>query len=264
MKKIDRYIIIADESTKNGKEYSYFYGGALVLEKDYEFLSSALNKIKETTGLGELKRTKITEKNYKDYIKVLRLFFALVSTGDIKVRVMFSPNEELLKLPKRENLTYTKFYYAFIFNAFSIFYAKKDIRLRLIFDDLPETKEQCENFKNCIVSKVKVNDRADANKVYIDKQQIEEVDSKKHIILQCIDVIVGVFDHFLNTPPSELMSTKRAKARSLIFKFVLLQISTLHKNFIINKTTQPIYSHKGWNDKYKHFVYRQKKSPQHF
>lgn len=264
MKKREKYILVADESTKNGKVFSYFYGGAILLERDYELFNNVLNNIKFKLNLGELKRTKITEKNYKDYILVLKMFFTLVKSGDIKIRVMFSPNEELLEIPKKENVTYTKFYFAFIFNAFSIFYANKNIELRLVFDDLPETKSQCNTFKNCIITKVRSNKRANTNRVYIDKQQIEEVDSKKHPILQCVDVIVGMVDYYLNTPKEELKGSKRAKARYEIWKYILSQIEDINPNFIITETTQPIYSHKGWLAKYKHFVYKQKKSPQHF
>lgn len=260
---MEKYIIISDESTKKGNKYSYFYGGALLKESEYEFLSGLLNKMKDELNLGEMKRTKITDKNYKDYIKVLRLFFMMISTGDIKVRVMFSPNEELLQLPKKENVTFTKFYFTFIFNAFSIFYAQKRIKLRLIFDDLPETKKQCQDFKNCIIAKAKTNKQLNTNKVIIDKQQIEEVDSKKHVILQCVDVIVGTVDYYLNTPQNELTATKRGNARYEVWKFIYSQIEKIHDNFVITKTTSPIYSHKGWKDVYKHFVYKQKKSPQH-
>ncbi len=263
MKLTDKYIIVADESTKKGKNYSYFYGGAILLEAEYEFISSVIEDFKSKLGLNEIKRTKITEKNYKDYIKVLKFFFAFVKSGYIKIRIMFSPNNQLMNIPKKENVTFTKFYFAFIFNAFSIFYANRNIRLRLIFDDLPETKSQCEEFKKCIKAKAKFNQKLNSNKVYINKQQIEEVDSKKHPILQCVDVITGTIDYYLNTPKEELIASKRAKARNEILKFILTQIQGMHENFIITETTSPIYSHKGWLDRYKHFVYKQK-SPQHF
>lgn len=264
MKKLEKYILVADESTKKGKYFSYFYGGAILLERDYELFNNVLNNLKSKLNLGEMKRTKITEKNCGDYILILRMFFTLVKSGDIKVRIMFSPNNELMEIPKKENLTYTKFYFAFIFNAFSLFYANKNIKLRLIFDDLPETKSQCNTFKNCIIAKVKSNKRANTNHVYIDKEQIEEVNSEKHPILQCIDVIVGIIDYYLNTPKNELKTSNRAKARYEIWKFISSQIESINPNFIITETTQPIYSHKGWLDRYKHFVYKQKKSPQHF
>lgn len=265
---INKYTIVCDESSKKGKNYSYFYGGAMLLESKYEQISSVLDDNKNKLGFHELKRIKITEKNYKDYISMLNLFFEFVKSGDIKVRIMFSPNNQLLRLAKSENFSYTKFYHTFIKNAFNIFYAGKDIGLRLIFDDLPETKEQCDKFKQCLIESINNNDnnkrhyknkrRYKNNKVYLEQSQIEEVDSKKHIILQLIDVIVGVIDFYLNTDPTEICQSKRASAKYEVYKHVLSQINEIKSNFDICKTTYPIYSNKAWLNKYAHFVYHKK------
>ena len=84
--------------------------------------SNFLNDYKSKFGLNELKRTKITDKNYKDYIQVLELFFMFVKGGYIKLRMMFSPNEELIdRLPTVHNETFLKFYYAFIICCLEIY-----------------------------------------------------------------------------------------------------------------------------------------------
>lgn len=260
-KKLNKYIIICDESTKHGSNYSYFYGGAILKENRYENITNTLNIFKEHYGLHELKRTKITEANYKDYIEVLNLFFTFVKSGDIKIRIMFSPNGQLDKtIPHSLNETFMKFYHTFIINAFNIFYARENFRLRVVCDDLPETREQCNKFKQCLVNKIVKNDRVNANKVFISQQDIEEVDSKKHTVLQCVDVIVGLVDFALNTTEEELKKSKRAQAKYAVWKRILNYIFELHGNFILTETTRPTYSHKGWIKKYSHFVYK-KKSP---
>lgn len=256
----NEYVIICDESNKKDVNYSYFYGGAMLLENKYQKISEILNNYKNKFGFTELKRTKITIANYKSYIDILDLFFTFVKSGDIKIRIMFSPNSELMHIPKHENFTYTKLYLAFIVNAFNIFYAKKNIKLRLIFDDLPETKEQCSTFKKCLYTKINKNISKNklCNKAKIKKDAIEEVDSKKHIILQCVDVIVGVTDFFLNTTPEEINQSKRAFAKNQVWQYVKSQIYLMNPNFILTETTKPVYSHKGWIDNYRHFVYSQK------
>lgn len=261
MQKNKKYVIICDESSKKADKFSYFFGGAMLLESKYEKITAVLNDYKSRLGLHELKRTKITEKNYKDYINVLDLFFTFVKSGDIKIRVMFSPNTELLEIPKSKNKTYTKFYYTFIINAFNIFYAKENIDLRLIFDDLPETKEQCFEFKNCLINKINNNKKVNTNLAHVKKDAIEEVDSKKHTILQCVDVIVGLVDFALNTPDK---MSKRAYAKLQVWNKIYAFIQEIHPNFEITKSTKPIYSHKGWKSKYSHFVYHKKNSPQCF
>lgn len=253
------YIIICDESSKKGANFGYFYGGAIVEEQKYYMLSDILNDYKTKFDLHELKRVKITEKNYKDYIKVMELFFTFVKSGDIKVRIMFSPNCELMtNIPHSQNETFMKFYFTFIVNAFNIFYAKENINLFVLCDDLPETKEQNNKFKECLVSKIKTNKKPNTNKVYITKRQIQEVDSRKHVILQCIDVITGLVDFVLNTPMEEIKKSKRADARFKVWKSIYSIIKDLIPNFEMTKTTIPLYSHKAWNGEYKHFVYHQK------
>lgn len=254
-----KYVIVCDESTKKGDNFSYFYGGAMLLEEKYETISSILETYKNQFSLHELKRVKITELNYKYYIKVLDLFFTFVKSGDIKIRIMFSPNDQLMRLDKSTNFTYTKFYHVFIVNAFNIFYAKQDLELRLIFDDLPETKEQCITFKNCLINKINNNDKVNTNKAHVKRESIEEVDSKKHIILQCVDVLVGLTDFVLNTSKKEIQQSKRAQAKYKVWQFIEEQIYSLNANFNLLETTRPVYSHKGWKDKYRHFVYNQKK-----
>lgn len=264
MRQKNKYVIVCDESKKKGLNYSYFYGGAMLLESKYDRISKILNDYKSKLGFHELKRVKITEKNYKDYIEMMDLFFTFVRSGDIKVRIMFSPNDQLLKLPKSQNESYTKFYHTFITCAFNIFYAKENINLRLIFDDLPETKEQCKKFKQCLLKSINFNNKPNTNKAFLKKEQIEEVDSRKHIILQCVDVVVGLVDFALNTTKKELKESKRAKAKLCVWNKVYSNIKEIHPNFILVRTTGMIYSHKGWINKYAHFVYHKKNSPQYF
>lgn len=254
-----KYIIVCDESSRKGRCFSYFYGGAIVAENKYEKISNVLDDYKAKFGLHELKRTKITEKNYKQYIDVIDLFFTFVKSGDIKVRVMFAPNDQLERLPKEQNATYSKFYNTFIVNAFSVFYAGQDIKLRLIFDDLPETKEQIELFKTLLEKKINYdNSSKHKNRVQVNHDRIEEVDSRKHVVLQCVDVITGLIDFYINTPLSEIKNSKRATAKNKVFLEIKKQIEEIHENFEFLDTTWPIWSTKGWKDCYKHFVYKKK------
>lgn len=253
----ERYIIVCDESTRHGKNYSYFYGGAILKESDYASVSGILRLYAESRNLGELKRTKITLANYKSYIGLLDLFFTFVKANTIRARVMFSKNDELDIIPSSLDETYCKFYYLFIRHAFSIYYAKKDIQLRLAFDDLPETKESCQNLKEHLVNNLNSIQIVGGNRVLVAAQDIEEVNSKKHPILQCMDVIMGLVDFALNSTVEERKSN-RGKARWEVWKYVEDQINTIHYPFNITATTQPLYSNRGWKDPYKHFVYKKK------
>ena len=257
--KAERYIIVCDESTRHGKLYSYFYGGAIVKESEYQRINQVLQTYATAKQLGEVKRTKITLNNYKEYIELLDLFFTYVQSSKIRARVMFSKNEELDVLPSSVDETYCKFYYLFIRYAFSIFYAKKDLSLRLTFDDLPETKTACDKFKKYLVQNLNALEIVSCNRVWLNETDIEEVDSKKHLILQCMDVVMGLVDFSLNATREERAS-KRGQARMNVWKFVANKIKEFHPDFIMDITTGLLNSHKGWIDPYKHFVYKKGKN----
>ena len=254
----EKYIIVCDESTKKGKRYSYFFGGALLRESEYEKITQIFKLFIEQAQLGEAKRTKITQLNYKSYIDLMDLFFTYVKAGKINARVMLTNNNDLDRIPNSLDETYCKFYYLFIRYAFSLFYAKKDIQIRLALDDLPETKESCKNLKEHLVKNLKRVDFFDCNKVVLQAQDIEEVDSRKHPILQCVDVLIGIVDFALNSS-AEDRTSKRGKAKWQVWKFVESKIYEIHPDLILDATTKPIKSHKGWLDPYKHFVYTKKK-----
>ena len=247
-----RYIIVCDESTRKGKKYSYFYGGAIIEEKKYQKINEILALYSSLKQLGEVKRTKITAANYRYYIELLDIFFNFIRTADVKARVMFCANKDLDILPKAEDETYSKFYYLFIRHAFSIYYIQEDISLRLIFDELPETKVACLKFKTFLVKYLNV--AKGANSVSLVAKDIEEVDSKKHMILQCMDAIMGLVDFALNSSAEDRKSI-RGKAKWEVWKFVLKKIQAIHPSFCIHATTYPLKSKKGWEDGYKHFVY---------
>lgn len=258
------YIIVCDESEKEAKNFSYFYGGAIVEESKYDVVGDAINKQKKELGLHEVKRTKITEKNCDDYIKVMKTFFDFVSNGDVKIRVMFAPNNELQRLKKYENHSYTKFYYTFIINAFGIFFAEKNLNLRLILDDLPDTKGQCDIFKKCLINKIKHNKqdmvakRPNVNDVVLSSHRISEVDSKDHPILQCVDVIVGLVEFALNQTEEEIQKSKRAQARQKVLGYVLSRICQIHPDFNISQGIPKLFNKTAWDKKYMHIVYKSK------
>lgn len=264
---MQKYIITCDESTRHGAKYSYFYGGVIIPENKYESISKKLNLYKENIGLPhEMKRTKIDMTNVSRYIDMLDFFFTFVKSGDIRVRVMFSDNRDLEVIPKKENQTFVKFYYLFIRHAFALPYAGEDIRLRLIFDELPESAATRKEFKSYLISNLTHIPNEDAkNSVIIEQDSIEEVDSKKHIILQCADVIVGLIDFILNDPHNQAIDKSRKwHAKHKLSEVLLDYIEQLHPNFELCTTTRPTKGINAWLDKYRHFVYkktRDKKAP---
>lgn len=261
------YVIVCDESTKKGLHYSYFYGGVIVDEQKYYTISDKLDLFKNHIGLNhELKRINIDSLNANRYIEMLDFFFTFVKSGDIKVRIMFSDNANLDNIPKPENETFMKFYYLFIRHAFALPYAREDINLRLIFDALPEKPDNRNKFKSYLIRNLThIPDIDIDNDIHIKRDAIEEVDSKKHIILQCADVIVGLIDFCLNDiHNTQQIKSKRWYAKNKVLQVLLSYIEDLHPNFQLCVTTPPLRGYNSWLDKYKHFIYKKsriKKAP---
>ena len=197
--KATKYIIVSDESKRSGRKFSYFYGGCIINENLYENINNELSSYKEYLGLHEIKREKITQLNVGRYKKVIEQFFRYVRAGDIKVRIMYSPNNELNQYPHGQDYLYTKLYYIFIKRAFSVFYSGEDINLKIFFDELPESLKISTSFKRHLVSGIVNVPKNALNKVSLYKNNIFEVDSREHAVLQCIDVILGTIEFYINS-----------------------------------------------------------------
>lgn len=76
------YLIFCDESERDGKYYSNFYGGLLVGASQYERITKRLNAIKlELNLFGEVKWEKVTERYLSKYEILIRHFFEEVAGG---------------------------------------------------------------------------------------------------------------------------------------------------------------------------------------
>ena len=260
MGKYSRYIIASDESIKKGKNFGYFFGGCIIKENEYEKINDLINMYKSSLGFNEIKRSKISKQNASDYIKILDLFFTFVKSGQIKVRIMYAPNKELNQFRHGQEDIYCKFYYTFFKLAFSVFYAKEDIVLRLILDELPESPTVRNDFKNILVKNFHKISQNNETKVIIYKNRIQEANSKFHSIIQCIDVIVGVIEFYLNN--STEIESNKGKAKIKIFEHIYDNyIKLLIPNFSFIKTTGYLNCYKSWLFPYKHLVFKKVKTP---
>ena len=91
--------------------------------------------------------------------------------------------------------------------------------LELFFDWLPDKAEKNEKFKKFIWELQFLPDFADTN-LKIKKDSIYEVDSKKHIILQCLDIVLGAMafrlnKHHRDIPEGQKEEVKERKQKSM-------------------------------------------------
>lgn len=265
-----QYLIYADESYRKGKFFSNFYGGALVDYLELEKINKKLNNKKKELGLfQEVKWTKVTEQYLNKYLKLIDYFFEFIKTNKIKIRIMFRQNalipQKLSK--KQEEKEYFLLYYQFIKHAFGIDYCnpeeKDKVILKLYFDKLPDTKRKNKEFKGYIYA---LNDFFCINNVHIYNEDIAEVDSKNHVILQCMDIILGAMNFKLNNMDKEKIPNsnrrgKRTIAKEKLYKNILKNIKTIYPNFNIGVSTSSRRDFSNyWKDPYRHWCFKSKNS----
>ena len=265
-----QYLIYADESHRKGKYFSNFYGGALVNYIELEKITDKLNLKKKQLGLfQEVKWTKVTEQYLDKYIELIDYFFEFVKSNKIKIRIMFRQNalvpQELTK--EQQKKEYFLLYYQFIKHAFGIDYCnlkeKDQVILKLYFDKLPDTKKNNKEFKGHIYA---LNDLFYINNVHIYNEDIAEVDSKNHVILQCMDIILGAMNFKLNDMDKEKIpgTNKRGKrtiSKEKLYKNILKNIRMIYPNFNIGMSTsiRKDFSN-SWKDPYRHWSFKSKNS----
>lgn len=197
-------ILYCDESDSSGKHFSNFYGGALVESVHLAEVMSRLASCKQTLNLmGEVKWQKITEPYAQKYMALATEVFDLIREGKLKLRIMFTQNyfsAHRLTTEQREN-GFFLLYYQFIKHAFGLKFAglpmHQSAGVRIYFDKLPDTAEKCLAFKG-FVSGLNQNPEWRRSGVFIRQDQIAEIDSKEHDILQALDLVLGAMQFRLN------------------------------------------------------------------
>lgn len=260
------YIIYCDESEKSGCRYSNFYGGALVRLQDLHEAIDRLGQKKHVLNFfGEVKWQKVTTTYLEKYCSLMDEFFDLVKADKVKVRVMFTSNNiqpQNLEPYHREH-EYFILYYQFLKHAFGLRYSNESgnpINVRIYFDKLPDTREKTQLFKDFVYG---MNRSAEFKKaqVRILRDQLAEVTSHKHVILQCLDVVLGAMQFRLNNkhkikPVGSRQRGKRTIAKERLYKHISDQIRNIYPHFNIGISTgtggDPV---NRWRHSYRHWLF---------
>ena len=267
-------VIYADESIKEGKYFSNFYGGVLIRSRDLTTAVARLEECKrEQNLLNEIKWQRVTGNYLEKYIAVMDSFFDLVGVDLAKVRVMFTNNQYVpLGLTREQRQTeYHRLYYQFIKHGFGLRHSPIEltppIRVRVNFDQLPTDRESSERFKSFIEG-LNRNPQLRAAGIKFDRQQIAEVDSRNHVLLQCLDIVLGSMAFRLNDKhkdkaPGERERGKRTVAKEKLYKHILRRIRQVYPRLNIGITTglqgDPA---NRWRQPYRHWLLIPKTTPE--
>lgn len=258
------YIIYCDESEEKGRYFSNFYGGALVRSTDLDFVRETLEKRKSSLNLfNEIKWTKITENYAQKYIDLLDTFFDLIAADKVKVRVMFTQNVNIAKNLSQRHIDQKYFilYYQFLKHAFGLRCSPQNpggVTLRVYPDQLPDTSEKAQQFRSYVVALAK-NPDFRARRISIAPENVIDVCSHDHVILQCLDVVTGAMWFRLNDMHLEKIAPrtrgKRTKAKERVYKHINSRIQKIYPRFNIGVSTARPTATSVWDHPYRHWLF---------
>lgn len=263
-------VLYCDESDSAGKHFGNFYGGALVESSHLAEVIERLEACKTKLNLlSEVKWQKITEPYAQKYIELASEIFGLVREGKLKLRIMFTQNyfsAYRLTSEQREN-GFFLLYYQFIKHAFGLKHGGlpdfQAAGVRIYFDKLPDTAEKCAAFKGYVTGLSKSVDFRRAG-IVIRQDQLAEIDSKEHVVLQALDLVLGSMQFRLNDkhkekPEGSNRRGKRTIAKERVYKHVLTEIRETYGGKAFNvgtNTGRPQGMQSLWVDPYRHWLFK--------
>ncbi len=266
------YILYCDESIDKGKKYGDFFGGCIISSKDLLFVSDTLSRCKEEQHLfGEIKWTKVTDQYLEKYKTVIHEFFNFVRDDKVKVRIMFRDIHDTYSgASNGKDDKYFKLYYQFIKHGFGFLHTKglSPFFVRIYLDQLPSKADRCLEFKQFLRNMPKTADFK-GTAIRIRQDQIAEVASHDHVLLQCIDIILGAMqfrlnEHHLEKPAGQRTRGKKTIAKEKLYQYINREICTIHSNFNIGVSTGARgRDNPHWDSPYEHwkFIPSEKEHP---
>ncbi len=160
---------------------------------------------------------------------------------------------------------YFLLYYQFFKHAFGLKYANDTSSVKYIkayFDYLPDKVSKREQFKEYIKG-LESTREFQLSKLKIRKEDIVEVDSKNHLPMQYLDIILGAMAFRLNDKHKEKLPGKRVrgertKAKEIVYKHICKKIRELRKGFNIGISTGTSNLSERWQHPYRHWKFTPK------
>ena len=259
------YYIWTDESDSYGKYYANFYGGILIQSKDYEEVLSRLQAVVESVGLSgeEIKWQKVNAYTEERYMKIIDELFEILGEGKAKIRIFFRHrrHEAAGLTNEQRRKEYQMLYYQFIKHAFGLRYSNPTgvpVRLRLFLDDMPLKKFDRQEFLDAIYNLNTTVGFTTAN-IRIAEGDVAEVNSKSHLPLQVMDLVLGSMCFRLNDKHLiKDIDGKRARRtiiKERLYKYIRAKICKLHPGFNVGTNTGITKLSDRWEQPYRHWSF---------
>lgn len=265
-------IIYCDESDDKGIYFSHFYGGALISANDQQRLDDLLNAKKAELNIAaEMKWDRVSAPYAEKYVEFIKYYFSFIKEGKIKIRIMFTQNINQAVGLSDEHIgnDYFLLYYQFIKHAFGLRYCNDQgdkAIIQLLLDDVPQNSTKFERFKDYMSSLSAFPIWSQAG-VSISRDDIASINSKRHPVLQGLDIILGAVQSRLNekhTRPtiSGKRRSKRARAKETVYKAIKDEIWDMYPNFNVGTSTGVETINERWLHPYRHWLFKPNNSVQ--
>ncbi|MCH5218408.1 MAG: DUF3800 domain-containing protein [Muribaculaceae bacterium] len=253
-----------DESDRHGEFYSNFYGGILVPSRYYpEVLARMRGVVAKANINDEIKWQKVNEYHFEKYKLVVDELFDLALEDKLKIRIFFRHNQYSPNriTPEERKADYPMLYYQFIKYAFGLPYADKtDLDSMILYiDEIPLRRSERDEFISHI--RALANDPILKKKgLNIPNDGIIEVNSKNHLPLQFMDVILGAICFKLNEKDKlktegENKVGKRTLLKLKLYRHINQRIREIYPNFNIGITTPIREKSDSWTQVYRHWSF---------
>ncbi len=241
----------------------------MVESSNLEEVVTKLEEAKTSQNMyGEVKWQKVTANYLEKYKSLMDIFFSLMKFGKIKSRIMFTSNQVVPVGLSREQIDkeYFLLYYQFIKHAFGLKMApthNPGASLRINFDKLPDKKNRIVEFKQFIF---RLNGDFNGINITLPYDNISEVDSHDHVVLQCIDIVTGAMSFRLNEkhlvkPTGQFRRGKKTVAKEQLYKHINRSIIDLYDGFKFNvgiSTGKKDGQMSPWSMPYRHWRFMPK------
>ncbi len=252
-----------DESDRHGEFYSNFYGGILVSSKHHREVMERMHSIVTELGItDEIKWQKVNEFHYEKYLHVVDELFDLANEDKLKIRIFFRHNQFTATrlTPEEKKAYYQMLYYQFIKFAFGLPYADEELGpMTLFIDEIPLRQSERDEFLSHL--RALASDPVLKGKgLQIADDGIVEVNSKQHLPLQFMDVILGAICFKLNEkdklkPEGQNRIGKRTLIKLKLYKHINARIREIYPNFNVGVTTPIRVSSDSWTQVYRHWSF---------
>lgn len=260
------YYIWCDESDNEGVFYSNFYGGILIRSIDLPHVLHRLEaKIHELNiDREEIKWQKVNKHFFTPYKQLVDLIFDLLEDDLIKIRIFFRHNQYVPKYLNRQQMNeeYTLLYYQFLKHAFGFEFSNptgRTINLNIALDEMPIDQQQKQKFKSYLVH-LSDNEKYKDAKIRIKPENVYEVNSKRNLPLQIVDLILGAICFRLNDKQKQkLPGSNRRGVRTImkdnLYKHINFRIRNLRRGFNVGMSTGYIQPFEIWDQSYRHWSF---------